>query len=421
MKRFRKALGIVALALVVSLSLAMPVSAWADETESYGKPDVSGPQSAWYNGQSHHFRSTVKDSVSGKDLVEGTDYTRSFGFLRDRGNADDIDTWLETDDSFASSGFVYERIDFKGNYAGNGSHFVRHNILTLYEFKELDATKVEGEADPTLGATLSLFVGDPTTLLDLSAFILSREAGEQPGEYAITCTTDPEQIPAAGNNKAKTRTGLGDIVMNDGYTYKMVVGDDICGFNYIRIVPATLTIVPAYTDVSATIAWKDSGNKEGLRPSAEDYAKLLSLTADGDASDMLPVVVDNGDDTYTVTYTGVRQYAYDGGVRHDVDYKITQADVDGYTTDNATVGNEGVITNTHEVKDGSDHDSGDKPKDESGDKAKDDSGNKPEEQQVASNDELAKTGDQTPSALVALALGASALGIAVVAKRRSKR
>lgn len=108
MKRFRKALGIVALALVVSLSLAMPVSAWADEAETYGKPDVSGPQSAWYNGQSHHFRSTVKDSVSGKDLVEGTDYTRSFGFLRDRGNADDIDTWLETDDSFASSGFVYD-------------------------------------------------------------------------------------------------------------------------------------------------------------------------------------------------------------------------------------------------------------------------------------------------------------------------
>lgn len=378
----------------------------------------SGPQSAWYNGQSHHFRSTVKDSVSGKDLVEGTDYTRSFGFLRDRGNADGIDTWLETDDSFASSGFVYERIDFKGNYAGNGSHFVRHNILTLYEFKELDATKVEGEADPTLGATLSLFVGDPTTLLDLSAFILSREAGEQPGEYAITCTTDPEQIPAAGSNSAGTRVGLGDADLGDGYISKAVVGDDICGFNYIRIVPATLTIVPAYTDVSATIAWKDSSNKEGLRPSAEDYAKLLSLTSDGVASDMLPAVVDNGDDTYTVTYTGVRQYAYDdNGERYDVDYKITQADVDGYTTDNATVGNEGVITNTHEVK----ADSAGESEDKSDDRSKDDSGNKPEEQQVASNDELAKTGDQTPSALVALALGASALGIAVVAKRRSKR
>ena len=181
---------------------------------------------------------------------------------------------------------------------------MRHNILTLYEFKELDATKVEGEADPTLEATLSLFVGDPTTLLDLSAFSLSREAGEQPGEYAITYTTDPEQIPAAyTSNSAGTRTGLGDADLGDDYIYKMVVGDDICGYNYIRIVPATLTIVPAYTDVSATIAWKDSSNKDGLRPSAEDYAKLLSLTADGVASDVLPVVVDNGDDTYTVMYT----------------------------------------------------------------------------------------------------------------------
>lgn len=421
MKRFRKALGIVALALVVSLSLAMPASAWADETESYGKPNVSGPQSAWYNGQSHGFKSTVKDSVSGKELVEGEDFVRSYYFMTDRGNLDGSEEWLDSDSGMASSGFVQERIQFIKNYEKYGLHIVRHNILTLYEFKELNATKIEGEEDPALEATLNLVVGDPTVQLDRSAFILSREAGEQPGEYAITYTTDPEQIPAAGDNSAKTRTGLGDADLGDGYTYKMVVGDDICGFNYIRIVPATLTIVPAYTDVSATIAWKDSGNKEGLRPSAEDYAKLLSLTADGDASDMLPVVVDNGDDTYTVTYTGVRQYAYDEGVRHDVDYKITQADVDGYTTDNATVGNEGVITNTHEVKEGSDNDSGDKPKDESGDKAKDDPGNKPEEQQVASNDELAKTGDQTPSALVALALGASALGVAVVAKRRSKR
>ena len=351
MKRFRKALGIVALALVVSLSLAMPVSAWADEAESYGKPDVSGPQSAWYNGQSHHFRSTVKDSVSGKDLVEGEDYTRSFGFLRDRGDSKDVNTWLPTDDSMVSSGHVWEKIDFINDYARYGSYDVRHDILTLYEFKELNVTKIEGEADPTLEATLTLLLGDPTTLLDLSAFSLSRDAGEQPGEYAITYTTDPEQIPAAyKHNSAKTRTGLGEAPLGDGYTYKMVVGDDICGYNYIRIVPATLTIVPAYTDISATIAWKDSSNKEGLRPSAEDYAKLLSLTADGAASDMLPVVVDNGDDTYTVTYTGVRQYAYDdNGERHDVDYKITQADVSGYTTDNATVGNEGVITNTHEV------------------------------------------------------------------------
>lgn len=408
MKGFRKTLGIVALALIVSLTLAMPVGAWADEEASFGKPEVSGPQSAWYNGQSHHFRSTVKDG--GKDLVEGTDYTRSFCFKSDRGNTGDGDTWLATDDGMVSSGFVWEKIDFIGNYLGNGSYFVRHNILTLYEFEELNATKVEGEADPILGASLRLIVGDPATQLDLAAFSLSRVAGEQPGEYAITYTTDPEQLPEAyTSNSAGTRTGLGDVDLGDGYIYKMAVGDDICGYNYIRIVPATLTIVPAYTDVSATIAWKDSSDKDGLRPSAEDYAKLLSLTADGVASDMLPAVVDNGDDTYTVTYTGVRQYAYDdNGERYDVDYKITQADVDGYTTDNATVGNEGVITNTHEVKVAPQPEPQPQPQPQP-----------EEEQQVAT--ELAETGDQTPSALVALALGASALGIAIVAKRRSKR
>lgn len=415
MKGFRKTLGIVALALIVSLTLAMPVSAWADEEASFGKPEVSGPQSAWYDGQSHHFRSTVKDG--GKDLVEGTDYTRSFCFKSDRGNTGDGDTWLATDDGMVSSGFVWEKIDFIGNYLGNGSYFVRHNILTLYEFEELNATKVEGEADPILGAALSLIVGDPATQLDLAAFSLSREAGEQPGEYAITYTTDPEQLPAAyTSNSAGTRTGLGDVDLGDGYIYKMVVGDDICGYNYIRIVPATLTIVPAYADISATIAWKDSSNKDGLRPSAEDYAKLLSLTADGVASDVQHVVVDNGDDTYTVTYTGVREYAYDdNGERYDIDYKVTQADVDGYATDNATVGNEGVITNTHEAKD----DPGSESKAESDDKTKGDPGNKPEVKQTAT--ELAETGDKTPSALVALALGASALGVAMVAKRRSKR
>ena len=415
MKGFRKTLGIVALALIVSLTLAMPVSAWADEEASFGKPEVSGPQSAWYNGQSHHFRSTVKDG--GKDLVEGTDYTRSFCFKSDRGNTGDGDTWLATDDGMVSSGFVWEKIDFIGNYLGNGSYFVQHNILTLYEFEELNATKVEGEADPILGASLRLIVGDPATQLDLAAFSLSRVAGEQPGEYAITYTTDPEQLPEAyTSNSAGTRTGLGDVDLGDGYIYKMVVGDDICGYNYIRIVPATLTIVPAYADISATIAWKDSSNKDGLRPSAEDYAKLLSLTADGVASDVQPVVVDNGDDTYTVTYTGVREYAYDdNGERYDIDYKVTQADVDGYATDNATVGNEGVITNTHEAKD----DPGSESKAESDDKTKGDPGNKPEVKQAAT--ELAETGDKTPSALAALALGASALGIAVVAKRRSKR
>ena len=83
MKRFRKALGIVALALVASLALAMPVSAWADETESYGKPDVSGPQSAWYDGQSHHFRSVATRTISIPGLKPMTALQALVSYMRE--------------------------------------------------------------------------------------------------------------------------------------------------------------------------------------------------------------------------------------------------------------------------------------------------------------------------------------------------
>ncbi len=343
----------VVFAAVVAFALALPSTALASPDQ---QPKVSEPQSAWYNGQSHHFRSTVKDA-DGTELTEGVDFTRSFAFVSDRRSADNIPAadWKSTDDDMVSSGFVWEKITFIGRYEKHNATTttVRHNILTLYEFTELNIEKTEGEADPELTATLNLFCGDqaPENQISLSAFTLSREAGEQPGEYAISYTTDPEQIPGYHkSNTAGTRFGYGNYV-SDGYTIEYLVGDDICGFNYIKIIPGTLTIKPAYINVSATVVWKDSSNKDGIRPSAEDFAKLLSLTADGEASDVQPVVVDNGDDTYTVTYENLRKYAYnDEGERHEVAYEIAQASINDYSTDNATVENGGTITNTHEVK-----------------------------------------------------------------------
>ncbi len=344
----------VVFAAVVAFALALPSTALASPDQ---QPKVSEPQSAWYNGQSHHFRSTVKDA-DGTELTEGVDFTRSFAFVSDRRSADNIPAadWKSTDDDMVSSGFVWERITYIGDYAnwGKNNNNVRHNILTLYEFTEQNIEKTEGEADPELTATLNLFCGDQAleNRISLSAFTLSREAGEQPGEYAISYTTDPEQLPALyKSNTAGTRFGYGSSVFPDGYTYECVVGDDICGFNYIKIIPGKLTIKPAYVTVSATVVWKDSSNKDGIRPSADDFAKLLSLTADGEASDVQPVVVDNGDDTYTVTYENLRKYAYsDEGERHEVAYEIAQASINDYSTENATVENGGTITNTHEVK-----------------------------------------------------------------------
>lgn len=396
----------VAFAAAVALILALPSTALASADQ---KPVVSSPKTEWWNGNSHHFFSTVTDGGDGTALTEGADFTRSYAYVSDRRSGNEIDpsAWTDTDDDMTSSGFVWERISYIGDYAKWSNAYVRHSICTQYEFVMQDVTKVEGEEDPALLGTLNVLLGDPTTEISLSAFALNREAGEKPGDYAITYTTDPEQIPAVyTSNTAGTRTGLGEVTIG-GYTNIVLVGDDICGYNYIKVVPGTLTILPATTDVTATVVWKDSSNKDGVRPSAEDFAKLLSLTADGEASDAQPTVVDNGDDTYTVTYGDVSKYGYaDDDERYEIEYQITQANVTDYTTDNATVNNGGTITNTHEVKAASESSDNDSAKSTTERKS----------------DVLAKTGDSAfaygagATAAIALAVAAGATAL----RRRSR-
>lgn len=389
----------LAVAFVAAVVLALPVTALAKPEDRPPTPPV---QSAWYNGESHHFRSVVKDA-DGTVLTEGVDFDRDFCFISDRSNPNGDSVWYPTDDDMKDSGHVLERIKFKGAYAKWGVYTIRHNILTLYDFFAPNVTKVEGEEDPTLQGTLQLTLGNPKTEFSASDFKLTREPGEEPGEYNIIVNTDQEKIPDQGSNKAGTRTGLGTIDLG-GYTTKYLAGDDICGFNYIRLVPGKLTITPACTQVNVTVAWKDSSNKDGIRPSAEDFAKYLTLTADGEPTDAQAVIVENGD-TYNVVFDNVRKYAYnEEGVRHEIAYQVTQANIDGYTTDNATVGNEGTITNTHEIAAAP----AEKPSTE-----------KPAAKKT-SRKAVPQTGDQSVNALAVVALGATALGAAVVMKKRNE-
>lgn len=266
----------------------------------------------------------------------------------------------------------------------------------------------EGEEKPSLAADLNVLSGNPNNPLNLSDFILSCDDAEKanyaPGEYNITVATDPEKIPAPyTSNSTQTRTGIGSLDY-EGYHYYQLVGDDTSGFVQVQVIPGKLTITPAYTQVNVTVAWKDSSNKDGIRPSAEDFAKYLTLTADGEPIDAQAVIVENGD-TYNVVFDNVRKYAYNKeGVRHEIAYQVTQANIDGYTTDNATVGNEGTITNTHEIAAAP----AEKPSTE-----------KPAAKKT-SRKALPQTGDQSANALAVVALGATALGAAVVMKKRNE-
>lgn len=382
------------MAFVAAVVLALPVTALA------GQFNVSGPQNKPYNGQSHHFKSTVTDE-NGKKLVEGTDFVREYFYTNQRGyNVTSETQWQDSDDDMTAAGWVLENIRGINDYAGYGSHTVYHNIWTKYELKFPNVSMVEGEDEPSLAGTLSVLDNNPNNPISPSAFSPSYSSKE-PGEYVINAVPDQKQIPTL--EPTNTRVCVGDFESN-GYHIYQVVGDDTSGFVQIKVIPGTLTITAAYTQVNVTVTWKDSSNKDGIRPSAEDFAKYLTLTADGEPTDAQAVIVENGD-TYNVVFDNVRKYAYnEEGVRHEIAYQVTQANIDGYTTDNATVGNEGTITNTHEIAAAP----AEKPSTE-----------KPAAKKT-SRKAVPQTGDQSANALAVVALGATALGAAIVMKKRNE-
>lgn len=305
-----------------------------------------------------------------------------------------------------AAGFVWENIHGIGKYEDYADNSIRHSVWTQYQLKVPNATMQEGEEMPSLAADLNVLSGNPNNPLNLSDFILSCDAAEKanyaPGEYDITVATDPEKIPAPYTSTL-TRTGIGSFDY-EGYHYYQLVGDDTSGYVQVQVIPGKLTITPACTQVNVTVAWKDSSNKDGIRPSAEDFAKYLTLTADGEPTDAQAVIVENGD-TYNVVFDNVRKYAYNKeGVRHEIAYQVTQANIDGYTTDNATVGNEGTITNTHEIAVAP----AEKPSTE-----------KPAAKKT-SRKAVPQTGDQSANVLAVVALGATVLGAAVVMKKRNE-
>lgn len=70
----------LAVAFVAAVVLALPVTALAGQA---GQFTASAPQSVSYNGQEHHFKSTVKNE-KGEELVEGTDFVRQYYYTDQR-------------------------------------------------------------------------------------------------------------------------------------------------------------------------------------------------------------------------------------------------------------------------------------------------------------------------------------------------
>ena len=106
----------------------------------------------------------------------------------------------------------------------------------------------------------------------------------------------------------------------------------------------TNTHTPEIIDITVTKNWVDDNNRDGIRPGANDFAsKLHLMNGETEVTGVVPSVVDNNDGTYTVKYTNLAKNA----AGTPITYSVKEDAVSGYTTDNNTALNGGVITNTH--------------------------------------------------------------------------
>jgi len=97
------------------------------------------------------------------------------------------------------------------------------------------------------------------------------------------------------------------------------------------------------TSISFTKKWEDSNNASGTRPDVSTYAGYLTLKESGnELTNYDPEITDNGDNTYTVTYSGLPK-ALNG---NEAVYSVLEKEIAGYSSDVQEVKDGETLTNT---------------------------------------------------------------------------
>ena len=252
----------------------------------YTGAKVNSPSDTVYDGNEHKWSPTVTDKAD-KKLKAGTDYTVEYSTK-----------------NFKDVGTIEVVIKGKGNYTGTVTRTYKITPKSVTVTAD-DKTKVFGETDPELTATVAGTLGNDTV-----EYTLSRETGEAAGKYEIT-----------------------------------VKGDKLQGNYTVTYVAGTLTITsqsidpgtdpekpnPDYTGAKVNSP-KDSvydGKDHKWSPTVTDKSKKLELgkdyTVEYSTSDFTNV------GTIKVTITGIGNYS--GTVKRS--YKVTPKEYT-VTTDSAT-------------------------------------------------------------------------------------
>ena len=135
----------------------------------YTGAKVNSPSDAVYDGNEHKWIPTVTDKAD-KKLEAGTDYTVEYSTK-----------------NFKDVGTIEVTITGKGNYTGTVTRTYKITPKSVTVTAN-DKTKVFGETDPKLTATVAGTLGNDTV-----KYTLSREDGEAVGKYTITASGKAEQ------------------------------------------------------------------------------------------------------------------------------------------------------------------------------------------------------------------------------------
>ena len=185
----------------------------------------------------------------------------------------------------------------------------------------------------------------------------------QPGDYTVV--NDPADADmvlfTSTSALAENRGGFVDVTykvpdnVNASYdgtrsVFSSVLDYDIAGNHSTRTL-STHALSYAGIDLKINKVWDDNNNAAGKRPTPADFgANNLVLSNDKhlDTSTITPEVTDNGDNTYTIVYKGLRKYV-DNTAANTVSYTITENVPNSYTSTNSSISRVEQYTTTQSL------------------------------------------------------------------------
>ena len=132
--------------------------------------------------------------------------------------------------------------------------------------------------------------------------------------------------------------------------FSSVLDYDIAGNHSTRSL-STHALSYAGIDLKINKVWDDNNNAGGKRPSTTDFGAnnlVLSNNKNLDTSATTPVVTDNGNNTYTIVYKGLRKYV-DNTATNTVSYTITENVPNSYTSTNSSISHVEQYTTTQSL------------------------------------------------------------------------